>query len=153
GRTWLRHGPRAAGDQTGRRICLSCCHRNPGLGTKRGFRSGGTASLPRQWTDRMTTITQRVRLHTRGEANQSRRARGAAPLAGLLPLAAGLLLWQVLGSAASPYFPVPSEWLRALLALSGTGRLWPAIVTTLANFATALVLNVIVGSALGILLG
>jgi ABC-type nitrate/sulfonate/bicarbonate transport system permease component len=72
---------------------------------------------------------------------------------GLLPLAVGLALWQLFGSPASPYFPVPSEWLRALGQLWTAGRLWPAVVTTLTNFAGALLLSVLLGSVLGILLG
>ena len=101
----------------------------------------------------MTTTLQRMRRHAPAAANAPRRARNAVPLRGLLPLAIGLALWQVLGSPSSPYFPVPSEWIHALLALSVTGRLWPAVVTTLTSFAAALVFSVIIGSFLGILLG
>lgn len=83
----------------------------------------------------------------------SDRARLAAPLRGLLPLVLGLVLWQIFASEELPYFPPPLEWLRALGSLWTTGRLWPAVMTTLGNFAGALLLSVLVGSALGILLG
>lgn len=99
------------------------------------------------------TLVQHMRGRGFGTSRSPQRPRGMAPLRGLLPLALGLLLWQVLGSPASPYFPVPWEWLHALQGLSAAGRLWPAVVTTLTSFASALVLSVIVGSALGILLG
>jgi sulfonate transport system permease protein len=52
-----------------------------------------------------------------------------------------------------PYFPPPLEWLLALGTLWRAGKLWPAIVTTLSNFAGALALSIVFGSALGILLG
>lgn len=68
-------------------------------------------------------------------------------------MALGLVLWQILGSKQSPYFPVPLDWLRALGGLWTEGRLWPAVATTLTTFAAALLLSVIVGSSLGILLG
>ena len=54
--------------------------------------------------------------------NQSRmhaRARGeSAPVRGLLPLGLALLLWEMLASPNSPYFPPPLQWFRALEALS-----------------------------------
>ena len=82
------------------------------------------------------------------------RAAGTAapPLRGLLPLIAGLLAWQLLGPRV-PYFPPPLEWLRALDDLRLSGSLWPAILTTMTSFAEALVLSILIGSALGILLG
>jgi len=81
------------------------------------------------------------------------RARVAAPLRGLLPLVLGLVLWQMFASDELPYFPPPLEWFRALGSLWVAGRLWPALVTTLGNFAGALVISILLGSALGILLG
>jgi ABC-type nitrate/sulfonate/bicarbonate transport system permease component len=100
----------------------------------------------------MTTLMQRLRGRPSDAAN-SPRLWGAAPLRGLLPLALGLALWQLLGSRSSPYFPVPSEWITALVRLSAEGRLWPAVATTLMNFAAALIVSVNVGSVFGILLG
>ncbi|CAH1649552.1 ABC transmembrane type-1 domain-containing protein [Hyphomicrobiales bacterium] len=81
------------------------------------------------------------------------RRRGAAPLRGLLPLVVGLILWQMLASRAYPYFPPPLDWLKALGALHATGKLWPAVMTTLSSFFIALVLSIVIGSGLGILLG
>jgi sulfonate transport system permease protein len=81
------------------------------------------------------------------------RTGGRAPLRGLLPLALGLVFWQMFAPTDSPYFPPPSEWLGALERLAASRRLWPAISVTLTSFFTALALNIIIGSALGILLG
>lgn len=78
---------------------------------------------------------------------------GAAPLRGLLPLAAGLVLWQLTASKSMPYFPPPLDWLKALDGLRLAGSLWPAVLTTLLSFAEALLLSVVIGSVLGILLG
>jgi sulfonate transport system permease protein len=80
-------------------------------------------------------------------------AASAPPLRGLLPLAIGLLAWQFFGPRNVPYFPPPLEWLRALDALRISGSLWPAILTTMSSFAEALALSILIGSALGILLG
>jgi ABC-type nitrate/sulfonate/bicarbonate transport system permease component len=78
---------------------------------------------------------------------------GRAPLRGLLPLAFGLVLWQLLAPTNSPYFPPPSEWIRALEALAQRHQLWPAISVTVMNFLLALLLSIVIGSVLGILLG
>lgn len=83
----------------------------------------------------------------------SSQSRGAAPLRGLLPLLIGLVLWQIFASREAPYFPPPLDWLKSLDALRVSGRLWPALGTTLTSFFTALVLSVVIGSVLGILLG
>ena len=81
------------------------------------------------------------------------RTSEAAPLRGLLPLLIGLIIWQFLASKSAPYFPPPLDWLRALNALGEAGSLWPAVLATLRSFAEALSLSVLIGSALGILLG
>lgn len=82
------------------------------------------------------------------------RARGdSAPIRGLLPLGLALLLWQMLGPPNSPYFPPPLQWFYALEAIAKAGRLWPAVATTLTHFALALLINIVLGSVLGIVLG
>src|SRR5262249_53865924 len=131
---------------------LSCCDRNSRLGIECRFCVCNFSSIPRTWTGALTTFLEQIRSRV-GRADSDHRTRGAAPVRGLLPLALGLALWQLFGSPASPYFPVPSEWLPAIGQLWATGRLWPAIVATLTNFAGALLLSVLLGSVLGILLG
>jgi sulfonate transport system permease protein len=82
-----------------------------------------------------------------------RRARRAPPLRGLLPLGLGLVLWQIFSSEDLPYFPPPLKWFDALVSLWKSGKLLPATATTLSDFASALVLSIVIGSALGMLLG
>lgn len=86
-------------------------------------------------------------------AGGSSRTSEAAPLRGLLPLVVGLIAWQLLVPKSVPYFPPPLDWLKALNVLRLSGDLWRAVLTTLTSFAEALALSVIIGSALGILLG
>jgi len=81
------------------------------------------------------------------------QARRAAPLRGLLPLVVALIVWQMLASKAYPYFPPPSDWIKALSTLAAAGRLQPALLTTLSSFFSALFVCVTLGTALGILLG
>jgi ABC-type nitrate/sulfonate/bicarbonate transport system permease component len=87
------------------------------------------------------------------DAGLPQRTRGAAPIRGLLPLVLALALWQALGSRMPPYFPPPLEWLYALHDLTRSGKLLPAVATTLGDFTAALVLSILIGSSLGILLG
>ena len=87
------------------------------------------------------------------EPNAPQRLRGAAPIRGLLPLGIGLSLWQAFGSQMPPYFPPPLAWMFALRDLAMSGKLLPAVATTLGDFTMALLLSILVGSALGILLG
>lgn len=101
----------------------------------------------------MMALQRRVAVTGTDGRGSVRRAKGMSPLRGLLPLLFGLGLWQAVGSPDSPYFPVPLEWFHALQRLAVVGQLGPAVFTTLTNFVTALILNVSIGSALGILLG
>ena len=82
-----------------------------------------------------------------------RRTGSFPPLRGLLPLAALLGIWQLLGSEASPYFPPPSSWARGLHRLWESGTLWPASLQTLATFGLSLVAATLVGALVGILVG
>ena len=72
---------------------------------------------------------------------------------GLLPLAAGLLIWQLLGPAKSPYFPPPAAWFDSVLFLSRSGKLWPAFSATVLTFTAGLAIASAIGIALGILIG
>ncbi|HEX2046488.1 MAG TPA: ABC transporter permease subunit [Acidimicrobiales bacterium] len=88
-----------------------------------------------------------------GQASDRRRTRSFPPLRGLLPLGLLLGLWQLLGSAASPYFPPPSTWIGGLQRLWENGSLRPAAGETLVTFALSLVAATVLGSLLGIVVG
>lgn len=82
-----------------------------------------------------------------------RLAPAFAAVQGLLPLALALAVWQLLTSPVSPYFPPPAEWLASLARLYGTGRLLPALASTLGTFAAGLTLSVAAGFLCGTLIG
>ncbi len=72
---------------------------------------------------------------------------------GLAPLAAVLVLWQLLAPANAPNFPPPLAWWRAVVTLAANGSLLPAVVETLWTFALGLFIATVAGFALGILIG
>jgi len=78
---------------------------------------------------------------------------GLPPLRGLLPLVLGLALWQVLGPEKSPYFPPPSAWWHSVVAMFSSGRLLPALASTILTFLLAISSAGVLGGALGILVG
>ena len=75
------------------------------------------------------------------------------PIRGLLPLAAGLLVWQFAANGVSPQFPPPLVWLAAVLTLVKTGAFWPAAAATLSTLVISLVVASATGFALGLLIG
>jgi ABC-type nitrate/sulfonate/bicarbonate transport system permease component len=75
------------------------------------------------------------------------------PARGLLPLVAGLVIWQVLQGGPSPYFPAPTEWWKAGLQLANRGELFPAFAATIVSFASGLLIAIAIGTMLGILVG
>jgi ABC-type nitrate/sulfonate/bicarbonate transport system permease component len=82
-----------------------------------------------------------------------RRQSGSSPLIGLLPLVAALVLWQLLGDPASPYYPPPSRWWDELKPLWDDGTMTDAIratiVTLLLSLAVATAVGALVGGAVG----
>lgn len=72
---------------------------------------------------------------------------------GLLPLALGLLLWQILAAPNSPYFPPPSTWWDSYWHLAAGGRLRTALLSTLGTFALGLLASIAIGFLGGILIG
>lgn len=76
-----------------------------------------------------------------------------ARVQGLALLAVVLLVWQLRGDPASPFFPAPSAWWSALLELHAAGRVVPALATTLGAFLAGLVTGTVVGAVVGALLG
>jgi ABC-type nitrate/sulfonate/bicarbonate transport system permease component len=83
----------------------------------------------------------------------ARALAGLPPMRGLLPLVVGLAVWQALGPERSPYVPRPSAWWNSIHAMILSGKLWPALASTLATFALALVIAGALGAVLGVLIG
>jgi sulfonate transport system permease protein len=82
-----------------------------------------------------------------------RRAEPVNPIRGLLPLAALLVLWQLIGNERSVTMPPPGQWLAALARMHATGVLVPAVATTLATYLAALGVATLVGVVLGTAIG
>lgn len=74
-------------------------------------------------------------------------------LRGIIPIAALLLLWQLLGSPELGTTPPPSTWGPALVEIERNGVLWPALGRTLTLFVTGLSLAIVIGVVVGTALG
>src|SRR5205085_7060804 len=96
-----------------------------------------------------------VRPAKRPAAPGGRGGRGGAfpPLRGLLPLALGLVVWQLVGSPRSPYFPAPSTWAQGLADLWRAGALRPAASDTLVTLALSVGVATVLGTVLGLAVG
>jgi ABC-type nitrate/sulfonate/bicarbonate transport system permease component len=80
--------------------------------------------------------------------------RGSLPPArGLLPLLLLLIVWQLLQSGPSPYFPAPSQWWTATTTLFNRDHLMTAFGATTITFLEGLALAIIIGTVLGVLVG
>jgi ABC-type nitrate/sulfonate/bicarbonate transport system permease component len=78
---------------------------------------------------------------------------GLPPVRGLLPLVALLVIWQLLQSGPSPYFPAPSQWWGAGLRLFQRNDLIGAFGATTATFLEGMALAIAIGALVGILIG
>ncbi len=76
----------------------------------------------------------------------------SSPL-GLLPLAAVLVTWQLVGTGDSLFFPPPSEWLTALGRVNASGSLLPAVAQTLSTYVFGLMFAVAIGCVVGVAIG
>jgi ABC-type nitrate/sulfonate/bicarbonate transport system permease component len=105
-------------------------------------------------TDAVTTPrAPEESVRTANATAPSKRRRGGTPLRGLLPLALGLALWQLLAPPDSPYFPAPSEWAVALRPLIEDGSLLTAIGWSFLTFVLGLLFATVIGTATGALIG
>ncbi|MCI2415881.1 ABC transporter permease subunit [Saccharopolyspora sp. K220] len=84
---------------------------------------------------------------------RTKQGRGGTPVRGLLPLAALLALWQLVGDPDSPYFPPPSEWVAGIQPLLTGNKLLDAVGATSATFLVGLALATLIGSVVGTLIG
>lgn len=99
-------------------------------------------------TDRMPSRTKAM-----SRASRRRRVTGIPPLRGLVPLSVALVIWQFVASPKSAYFPRPSDWWTAVYKLWSDGKLEPAVVATTRGVFISLALMVVIGTALGWLVG
>ena len=74
-------------------------------------------------------------------------------LRGLIPIAALLAVWQIVGDPNSATAPAPSSWWPALKSLVKAGAFWPALEKTMVLYVEGLVIATVLGVVLGIALG
>lgn len=74
-------------------------------------------------------------------------------LTGLLPLGLLLLVWELVGSPDSPFYPAPSSWWPALFTRGQGEDIVPAIVDTIRTFGVGLALATVIGVSLGVSIG
>jgi len=78
---------------------------------------------------------------------------GLPPLRGTLPLVVLLVVWQLAAPARSPYFPPPEAWWQSLATLTRSGRLYPALGSTVLTFALGLAIACVLGGVIGLIIG
>jgi ABC-type nitrate/sulfonate/bicarbonate transport system permease component len=74
-------------------------------------------------------------------------------LRGLIPIAAVLGIWQLVGNPSSLSTPAPSAWWPALKTIEKSGQLWTALRISLLIYVEALAIAIVLGVALGVALG
>ena len=84
---------------------------------------------------------------------RSKSSHGVAPVIGLAPLAVLLIIWQIIGSPHSTFFPRPSLWFKAILSVEQNGNLWSSLGATALTFIEAIIVATIIGVALGVAIG
>ncbi|MGH3279087.1 MAG: ABC transporter permease [Trebonia sp.] len=75
------------------------------------------------------------------------------PIRGFWIIIAVLVIWQLVHSQHSAYYPAPSEWWSAVTTAWDSGKLGSGLRATALTFVLGIVLSTIIGSALGILIG
>jgi NitT/TauT family transport system permease protein len=96
-------------------------------------------------------MTMQRSVETRSE-KAGRKARRSVPLAGVLSVMGGLVLWELVSRylvANALFLAGPVQIGRAIVQLAGTGELWRHIGISAAEFA----LGYVIASVLGILCG
>jgi NitT/TauT family transport system permease protein len=74
-------------------------------------------------------------------------------LIGLVPLAAGLLIWELVTTDDNFSFPQPSSWWTAGQGLWESGALWPALKATMTTYLVSMLIASVIGVTAGIVLG
>jgi len=83
----------------------------------------------------------------------ARRQVRLGALAGLLPLVVLLIVWELVGSPDSPFYPAPSSWWPALFVRGQGETIIPAVLDTIQTFGLGLITATILGVALGLAIG
>jgi ABC-type nitrate/sulfonate/bicarbonate transport system permease component len=84
---------------------------------------------------------------------KKKEPRGGTPVRGLLPLVVLLVIWELAGDPASPYFPPPSTWVDGVEPLIDADKLLPAIGQTSLTFLLGLLIATFLGAVVGTLVG
>ncbi len=88
-----------------------------------------------------------------GDSLMARFRSGLAVVLGLVPLVGLLLIWELVGSPDSPFFPAPSSWWPALFVRGQGEDVIPAILDTIRTFGLGLGAATILGVILGLAVG
>lgn len=92
-----------------------------------------------------------------GRSRLQRTGRGSRGLTlwliGLVPIAIGLVVWQLVASPDSRSFPPPTSWWQSELDMWHSGDLGSALAQTLTTFALSIVVATVLGVTLGIVIG
>jgi ABC-type nitrate/sulfonate/bicarbonate transport system permease component len=72
---------------------------------------------------------------------------------GLLPLILILVVWQLLQTGNSPYFPPPSAWWNGMVQIAAGGRLLTASLATIETIIVGLAIAIVAGVLIGVLIG
>lgn len=106
-----------------------------------------------------TAVKSRLMDGVKSRLTPSRRfqgqdnSRAIPPILGLWPLLLLIVLWQLLGSSSSSYFPRPSTWWTSIDSLWVNGTLVPSLLATLETFILGLIITTILGTLIGTLIG
>lgn len=76
-----------------------------------------------------------------------------ATITGLIPLVVLLVVWEVVGSADSPFYPAPSAWWPALFVRGQGEDILPAIIGTGRTFGLGLAAATAIGVLVGVTVG
>lgn len=85
--------------------------------------------------------------------SRSRSRRSGTPVRGILPILAGLGIWQLVGDPTSPYFPPPSDWVVSVEPLAKDAVLLGALGWTALTFFGGLLLATGFGAVFGTIVG
>src|SRR5262249_14781467 len=153
-RARLRGRARAAGDAPRARLRLCRRNRSTRCDPECGAHRRGRAPVPRRlWPAARGRLMRSSSTSGRWARQWRAMLARLPPARGLLPLVLLLVLWQLIQGGPSPYFPGPAQWWKATEALLDREHLLAAFGATTATFLEGLALAIVLGTALGVLVG